>query len=327
MNINIKNNANFRFRIMVLNLLNLYSLIIALFDKITGMTEELQNIKRELMPDEGFPSMLYPNFKEKYEECHNEIVKCAKTTSSLTEMTMFALMTTTALTNTTIPYDNISMSSFQYSTENPTTDFFTSSNDWSYSTSNTPTNIFPNDTDMISTSTEYQNVNDTFSDVTIIENIFTETPMTTPVYADDYEGDYTIDTDFGNSYSSTSVFYDKKNNSDETNPKNEIYDQVVSRSRRHEKNDVEQENLCYKKVCCDCKLENLIIDKTQVPKKKKLGILDSKTKTKLKSLCWETMFGQELVKLTVMDLVIDQDIIKVTKTININTCIFVFCSA
>lgn len=34
-----------------------------------------------------------------------------------------------------------------------------------------------------------------------------------------------------------------------------------------------------------------------------IHVLDPETRKKLRNLCWETMFGQELVKLTIMDLV------------------------
>lgn len=299
------------FRIMVLNLLNLYSLIIALFDKITGMTADLQEINSNIskLNATNFPlhKLYAPAINEKVTICINK-VKC-KGVSSMTSTTLLStILTTVAITDPSItPYDT-SMSSIQYSTEYsttnffnstngmyyPTTDFFNSTNDTYHSTTDTSTNAFTNNY-ITNASTEYEN------------------------NTEENEGDYGYDStlDEKNMYSSVSIIYDDKlsdfENDTDFNSTNENRVKTPKpKVRRHINREREEEGNCPEEVCRDYQLiaknETRWTSPEASIKYVENHTLDSQTSAKLRKLCWETMFGQELVKLTVMDLVIDQNI-------------------
>ncbi|CAH1126454.1 unnamed protein product [Ceutorhynchus assimilis] len=301
-------------RIMVLNLLNLYSLIFALFDKITDMTILLQEIKYNLSKPQTTDVAFYtsPNPYEalqSYDDnsisafhciCSDNLIldqtgismdlisNLAENLSTLAMPTLNNLLTTlhdftdlnnateSTWINSTIEYENSTNYLNFTITAEELKDLFVD-----YLTYILSPFVVLNNTDIINitlTPTDnYEHFKTTllplFNDTTPQEEQRFETELTTLFE----EITSTITSSYTDIFTSTTTETSETITIDNTDLKCQTYCDTFTTAIKTTVNYGEAE---YRKT------------------------LNYTMNAKLRSLCWETMFGQELIKLTVMDLIL-----------------------
>ncbi|XP_072759458.1 transmembrane channel-like protein isoform X2 [Anoplolepis gracilipes] len=313
-------------RIMVLNLLNLYSLIFALFRKISSMTHDLSDFKPT---DTNCVYKLVP--------CGDELTRTQQIATlalglvlinnvthshvkrEITEPTLPSVRQETFFLNPLLDSDTL------YEDFNNTSDYSNVEydNDYLYETLNSSDESYyeKQDNRQIDEGGTYSY--DASS--TVIANFLTDPTVTEDVYINSTSQDETVTStnielnrikdsstktaDFTETTMITSSCSD-----DEVSPTGKFASSTVEvtsgtvttinsenslstlRSNIHT-DPLLKENYtvkCFEKICTTTSSKNLA----------KSLELNLKTLRKLRRLCWETMFGQELAKLTVMDLIL-----------------------
>ncbi|XP_076248712.1 transmembrane channel-like protein [Calliopsis andreniformis] len=342
-------------RIMVLNLLNLYSLIFALFERINSMKQEL----RDLQPT-------IKNCTYKPIECSNDRTK-SRRFATLMSLSLTAASTVTTLqnqsqfANTTLQryslipnyllnpiLDEKSLEEIYNVEDYPPIDYTYDNYD-----GDNMTRIGFNDTISSSTGniTEENNFNTTLeyndtlvtsiteqssSETTILEGNDTDVTgfpdENVSVNEEDnstfsFTTDLNESTTFGSSSEATvtvSSITDTSSSTEFSSEESSIFTTLDSITKSATSRFTEQSTegkigggttdssvsldeqvipLTEKDYIVKC-FEQVCTTTTQDTTDSKSKVLDLKTRKKLRRLCWETMFGQELAKLTVMDLVL-----------------------
>ncbi|XP_077301771.1 transmembrane channel-like [Arctopsyche grandis] len=309
-------------RIMVLNLLNLYSLIIALFGKINTMTNESQT-ENESLSFSSAPTTLSTRLgmtlshqiETSTQRCFEIQVSCDPAENETAKNITVALMTIMMVnastqvpynpttTSTQVPYNPTTSTQVPYPALSSTgsTPLVLSLPHYPTSTTYPTYEDYPDYNESTSTLSQNYTTEPTF------DNFTSPGPFVSTTYDtdedDDDDGEYEYEPiNEDNLDSSLSIVYPDSAIANANVTTEDYYDSSFHSVSISQRPRVERAGACYKTVC------NSSVN-TLVTIPEKLDSIPSSGRIHRddhhsKKLCWETMFGQELVKLTVMDLLL-----------------------
>ncbi|KAJ8915787.1 hypothetical protein NQ315_004599 [Exocentrus adspersus] len=315
-------------RIMVLNLLNLYSLIFALFDKISSMTNDMQNFKDISCTGstKSFNNTLFSDTDYDYSSKVFNDTKLLIPPAPVSYSLLNELVYNTS--DITYPllrrvFDNLTQVIIDLRTQNTSVlDWLTINYTENYTTENY-TNSYMNQTftnmSLLNgtiidnfTDIDFSDIKDMFVDyltyvlfnvneTNVIETNTTENDMVNKDYADSFE--------FIRNYLMSTFINDstKLDEGDVYQELTTIYEETSSTTTSLENNLTTTRNAICPTAATTVTAVTTLPDSriTTTASVPAFQIMPGNYSmcSRLRTLCWETMFGQELIKLTVMDLI------------------------